>query len=84
MKHLKIYSEIFLWTGKISIVIWFGLLIFRYLIPVSNVSWIGRYETGVFLFAVRNFLLIMSPFSLIIGHALKKIYIELNKINNKL
>lgn len=84
MKHLKVYSEVFLWAGRIFIIGWFGLIVFRYLIPKPSNSLLGSYEAQLLLFVARNSLIIMSPFLLIIGHALRKIYLEFNKINNKL
>jgi len=82
MKYLKICSDILLWGGRIFIIVLLGLIILLNFIAVPTNSWLSIFRTEIV--GVSNILIIIAPFLLIIGQAIKKIYIELTKINNKL
>lgn len=80
MNSLKLYSNIFLWVGRIFIFIIFILEFIINFIFVSSDSWLILNRSEIIGF--RNILIIMAPFSLLIGHVIKKIYIELDQIKN--
>lgn len=77
MKKIKLWSNIFLWIGCISIIILAGILLKLYAIVVPS-TWNDLYRPE--LIGIKNIFFIIAPFSLIVGYAIKSIYNEMLKI----
>ncbi|GAA0116043.1 hypothetical protein [Clostridium senegalense] len=81
MKRIKLWSDIFLWIGRILMLNLIGLFILLYCIPVPS-EWYDLYRAE--FICIKNMLLIFAPFSLIVGYAIKSIYNEMVIICKKI